>query len=181
MLEASERRHQSEKEAMQRQIDELRGALPPASYSPKFNFLSRTSSAAPMFRTLSNGSPTFLYDGSNGSSTSINAMDRLRTSSRSRTSTVTEDIPAELLIAKDDIQLLGLIGKGSFGEVWRGLYKEEVVAVKVFLSEESDVSSEVKMMAKASGQKNILELVGVVIQDDPFNDPQVAIVTKYMR
>ena len=64
--------------------------------------------------------------------------------------------------------------------MWRGLYKEEVVAVKVFLSEESDVSSEIKMMAKVSGQKNIIKLVGVVIQDDPFNDPQVAIVTQYM-
>ena len=42
--------------------------------------------------------------------------------------------------------------------MWRGLYKEEVVAVKVFISEESDVSSEVKMMAKASGQKNIVEV-----------------------
>ncbi|GMH65850.1 hypothetical protein TL16_g04297 [Triparma laevis f. inornata] len=175
----SERRHKEEKDLMQRQIDELRCHLPTASYSPKMGFLSRASSAS-MFRTLSNSSPTFQYDRSNDSATSVNAMDRLRSSSRSRASTINEDVPSELLISKEDIQLLGLIGKGSFGEVWRGLYKEEVVAVKVFISEESDVSSEVKMMAKASGQKNILELVGVVIQDDPNNDPQVAIVTKYM-
>jgi hypothetical protein len=99
---------------------------------------------------------------------------------RHRASTLENDVPAHLRLAKDDIQLLGLIGRGSFGEVWRALHSGSVVAVKVFLSEEEDVSSEVKMMAKASGHKNIIPLIGVVIQDDPYNDPQVAIVTKYM-
>ena len=170
---------------MQRQIDELRGNLTSSS-SPNgngasLNFLARTSSITPMFRALQNSSPSFHYDGSGrGSNGSFNAMDRLRQSSRSRASTLNDDVPPELLIKKEDIQLLGLLGRGSFGEVWRGLYKEEVVAVKVFLSEEGDVSSEIKMMAKVSGQKNIINLVGVVIQDDPFNDPQVAIVTQYM-
>jgi len=183
-LQESER----EKERMQREIDELKGGRATSSHSPNgannFNFLNRTSSAAPMFRALANSSPSFSHPyegsgrGSNGSLTG--AMDRLRQSSRSRTSTLNDDVPPELLIKKEDIQLLGLLGRGSFGEVWRGLYKEEVVAVKVFLSEESDVSSEIKMMAKVSGQKNIIKLVGVVIQDDPFNDPQVAIVTQYM-
>ena len=113
MLEDSERRHREEKELMQRQIDELRGHLPNAVYSPKFNFLARTSSAS-MFRTLSTSSPTFQYDRSNDSSTGTptHAMDRLRSTSRSRSSTINDDVPPELLIAKEDIQLLGLIGKG---------------------------------------------------------------------
>lgn len=68
-----------------------------------------------MFRTLSNSSPTFQYDRSNDSATSANAMDRLRSSSRSRASTINEDVPSELLISKEDIQLLGLIGMNRGG------------------------------------------------------------------
>ena len=41
----------------------------------------------------------------------------------------------ELQLRKEDIQLQALVGKGSFGEVWRALYRGNTVAVKLFLSE----------------------------------------------
>jgi serine/threonine protein kinase len=167
------------------------------------SFLSRNSSSAmPLFRALSNSSARNSLAGGGGRGSSNSPENNSGGSvpglpmqsihsfggshaphfagTRHRTSTLEDDIPISLMIAKEDIQLLGLIGRGSFGEVWRALYKSQVVAVKVFLSEESDVSSEVKMMCAAANHKNIIPLVGVVIQSDPYNDPQVAIVTKYM-
>ena len=53
-------------------------------------------------------------------------------------------------------------------------------APQVFISEEGDVASEIKVMARASSATNILSMLGVVIQDDPNEPSQVAIVTKYM-
>lgn len=72
-------------------------------------------------------------------------------------------------------------GRGSFGEVWRGLHNNSVVAVKVFLSEESDVTREVAVMNEVNGLDNIIPFLGIVVeQEDRYKQPQVAIVTKYM-
>jgi len=56
------------------------------------------------------------------------------------------------------------------------------VAVKVFMSTEADVSKEIVLMARVSGCPHVLPLLGVVMeQDDPYKDPQVALVTQYME
>jgi len=52
--------------------------------------------------------------------------------------------------------------------------------VKQFLRDEEDVTREVVMMVRAQGKPNVIQLLGVVIQQkDKFQDAQVAIVTKY--
>lgn len=86
-----------------------------------------------------------------------------------------------LLIPKDRIQLKERVGKGSFGEVWRAQYGDSVVAVKVFLSRDIDVSGEISVMARVTGQPHVLDLLGVVLeQHDKYKSPQVALVTRYM-
>ena len=60
--------------------------------------------------------------------------------------------------------------------------------MKLFKATSTDVKDEILTMSKASTcppqlshSNNILELVGVVIHDlDPYSDPQVAIVSRYM-
>jgi hypothetical protein len=53
------------------------------------------------------------------------------------------------------------VGKGSFGEVWRANYRDSVVAVKLFLSEDVNVESEIAVMSKVSGMAHILDLIGM--------------------
>lgn len=85
------------------------------------------------------------------------------------------------IIPAGDIKLRERVGKGSFGEVWRAIYQEGAVAVKLFLSEDIDVTSEIAVMAKISGQPHVLDLIGVVLeQNDKYKPPQVALVTRFM-
>lgn len=94
---------------------------------------------------------------------------------------MTGQIPLDLLINQKEVQVLDKIGTGSFGEVWKALYNGNIVAVKLFVSQESDISSEIKVMAKASGKKNVLELLGVVqSKRDDYSAHQIAIVTPCM-
>ena len=78
-----------------------------------------------------------------------------------------------LLIPKDRVQLKVTsthfiinnrlqerVGKGSFGEVWRAMYGDTVVAVKVFLSRDIDVTGEISVMARVTGQPHVLDLLG---------------------
>lgn len=61
------------------------------------------------------------------------------------------------------------------------MYNGTAVAVKVFLSEESDVTGEIAVMSAVNGLDNIIPFIGVVVeQQDRYKQPQVAIVTKYM-
>lgn len=158
MLLESERRHQEEREAMKKQIADLTAAMEVVggkgggdnvigtNGNGGNGFLNRTNSAAPMFLRSHSESASLMTVYGDGSSDRSYTPPPRSTSLRARTSTIeTKDVPPELLINKEDIQLLGLIGRGSFGEVWRALYKEEVVAVKVFISEEGDVASEIKV------------------------------------
>ena len=81
----------------------------------------------------------------------------------------------------EDIQLLEQVGRGSFGVVWRALHvpSRQQVAVKLFLSE--NVESEVTMLARLRAHPNVLNFLGVVTEsDDPYKEPQVALVTKFM-
>ncbi len=65
--------------------------------------------------------------------------------------------------------------------MWKALYNNQVVAVKVFLSDSLDVSSEIQVMARVTGQPHVLDLIGVVLeQNDKYKPPQVALVTRYM-
>lgn len=52
------------------------------------------------------------------------------------------------------------VGKGSFGVVWKGLYKENPVAVKLFISEEIDIRGEVYAMSKVVGLEHVMDLIG---------------------
>jgi len=98
-----------------------------------------------------------------------------------RNSTISEQIPPKFLLSKEEILLLHKIGKGSFGEVWKGVFQNKTnVAVKQFLHDEADVSSEVLLLSKATGKPNVIDLIGVVVQQqDAFQDAQVAIVTRF--
>jgi serine/threonine protein kinase len=53
-----------------------------------------------------------------------------------------------------------MVGKGSFGVVWKANYLEQVVAVKVFISKDIDVNREVNTMAKVQSQPHVLDLIG---------------------
>jgi hypothetical protein len=64
-------------------------------------------------------------------------------------------------IDKRDIQMKCQVGKGSFGVVWKGMYRESPVAVKLFISEEIDIRSEVYAMSKVVGLEHVMDLIGV--------------------
>lgn len=89
-------------------------------------------------------------------------------------------LPERCHLNKEDIQLLGQVGKGSFGVVWKAKYRERSeVAVKLFLYE--DVESEIVMLASIAPHPHVLNFLGVIFQvDDPYKEPQVALVTKFM-
>jgi hypothetical protein len=63
-------------------------------------------------------------------------------------------------LSKTDIQMKCQVGKGSFGVVWKGLYKDNPVAVKLFISEEIDIRSEVFAMSKVVGLEHVMDLIG---------------------
>lgn len=63
-------------------------------------------------------------------------------------------------INKLDIQMKCQVGKGSFGVVWKGLYKDNPVAVKLFISEEIDIRGEVYAMSKVVGLEHVMDLIG---------------------
>ena len=74
-------------------------------------------------------------------------------------------------INKLDIQMKCQVGKGSFGVVWKGVYKESQVAVKLFVSEEIDIRSEVYAMSKVAGMQHVMDLIGTML------DPRVKFVS----
>jgi hypothetical protein len=82
-------------------------------------------------------------------------------------------LPEHCHLNKSDIQLLGQVGRGSFGVVWRAKYKERSeVAVKLFLYE--DVESEIIMLASIAPHPHVLNFLGVIFEvDDPYKEPQV--------
>jgi hypothetical protein len=89
-------------------------------------------------------------------------------------------LPVNCHLDKTEITLQGIVGRGSFGVVWKGLYRERTqVAVKLFLVE--DVESEIVMLSRIEQHENVLNFLGVIFEvDDPYKEPQVALVTKYM-
>lgn len=89
-------------------------------------------------------------------------------------------LPPHCHLSKHDVQLQGLVGRGSFGVVWRALYQHRhQVAVKLFLYE--DVASEITMLAAIPPHRHVLHFLGVIFEvDDPYKEPQVALVTTYM-
>jgi len=84
-----------------------------------------------------------------------------------------DSLPPHCHLNKHDIQLQGLVGRGSFGVVWRALYQTRTqVAVKLFLYE--DVASEIIMLAHIPPHPHVLNFLGVIFEvDDPYKEPQV--------
>lgn len=84
-----------------------------------------------------------------------------------------DSLPPHCHLNKHDIQLQGLVGRGSFGVVWRALYQNRTqVAVKLFLYE--DVASEIIMLAHIPPHPQVLNFLGVIFEvDDPYKEPQV--------
>jgi hypothetical protein len=83
-------------------------------------------------------------------------------------------LPAHCHLKKQDIQLQGLVGQGSFGMVWKALFQGKTqVAVKLFLYE--DVESEIVMLSRIKSHPNVLNFLGVIFEvDDPYKEPQVS-------
>jgi len=53
--------------------------------------------------------------------------------------------------------------------VWRGVYDNSIVAIKLFLTEGQDVAPEINLMRRVREREHVLELLGVVIeQHDPY-------------
>ena len=68
-------------------------------------------------------------------------------------------LPSHCHLDKKDVQLQGLVGQGSFGVVYKALWKGTQVAVKLFLSE--DVESEIITLAHITPHPNVLNFLGV--------------------
>jgi hypothetical protein len=83
-------------------------------------------------------------------------------------------LPAHCTISKTDIRLETMVGRGSFGVVWKALHvsRNVQVAVKLFLNE--DVEREVITLAQVRQHPNVLTFIGVIFEvDDPHKEPQV--------
>ena len=53
--------------------------------------------------------------------------------------------------------------------MWRGVYDNSIVAIKLFLTEGQDVAPEINLMRRVREREHVLELLGVVIeQHDPY-------------
>jgi hypothetical protein len=85
-----------------------------------------------------------------------------------------DSLPPHCHLNKHDIQVQAMVGRGSFGVVWRALYQNRAqVAVKLFLYE--DVASEIIMLAHIPPHPHVLNFLGVIFEvDDPYKEPQVS-------
>ena len=81
-------------------------------------------------------------------------------------------------IENDELQLLELLGSGSFGTVHRARWHDRIVAVKTLKGEEVtreqiiDLIGEAKLMARLPPHINVLMLLGCV------ETPQLALVSE---
>lgn len=77
-------------------------------------------------------------------------------------------LPVNCHLDKNEITLQGIVGRGSFGVVWKGLYRErQQVAVKLFLVE--DVESEIVMLSRIEQHENVLNFLGVIFEGKKKN------------
>ena len=84
--------------------------------------------------------------------------------------------PKEL--ARSTVKAVDLLGKGSFGEVYKGLYSENgkpgyLVAVKTLINSMDKASDRLQLLAEASlmvqfDHDNVIKLIGVVTSGDPL-------------
>ncbi len=86
-----------------------------------------------------------------------------------------------LIIQEKDIVIEKIVGVGSFGKVWKGVYAGRPVAIKCFYSEDADVIGEILLMERVSGKPHVLPLEGVYLSNDTGEEAQVALVTPYME
>jgi serine/threonine protein kinase len=71
------------------------------------------------------------------------------------------------IIQSRKIQIMNKIGSGSFGDVWKGIWKGKEVAVKEVKSgADSSFLNEIKIMAKLPPHDNVMEVYGAIIDAD---------------
>lgn len=84
-------------------------------------------------------------------------------------------ISPDLLISDADLKIENLIGTGSFGKVYKGIYCGSSVAVKCFLSESFDVVEEIEVMQRVSLYEiDMLETMKQTVKTCLFNTINVS-------
>lgn len=80
------------------------------------------------------------------------------------------------VIQKKDLQEIELIGRGEFGDVYKGLYKNQFVAVKQLKDQDRAAQASLKEASVMTSLRhpNLVQLIGVVLGDT------IRLVTEFM-
>jgi serine/threonine protein kinase len=85
----------------------------------------------------------------------------------------------KLFIPYDELQILSLLGSGSFGNVYEGKWEGSKVAIKCckIAQQQSDFLREANLMVNLRPHPNVVTVLGVSIKNDSPTD--AAIVMEY--